>query len=107
MPDFMQFAVIAAAVIAAIGVTGALTQAFRARLAPDASLRPADVDLAALEDRIVARLEARLRALEQAVEVTAIEVERIGEAQRYASRLPPRPESGAATPLLEPASEPT
>ena len=107
MPDFVQFLLIAVAVIFAIGITGVLAQVLRARLAPDASLRPVDADLAALEERIVARLEARLRALERAADVTAVEVERIGEAQRYAHRLPPRPESGAAPSLLEPVSAPT
>ena len=98
MPDFVQFLLIAVAVIVAIGVSGALAQALRTRLAPKASLRSPDADLAALEARLVARLEARLRALEHAVDATAIEVERIGEAQRYARGLLPRPEGAAVQP---------
>jgi hypothetical protein len=96
MPDFVQFLLIAVAVILAIGVSGALAQALRARAARQTSLRPPAADLAALEDGIVARLEARLRALEHAVDATAVEVERIGEAQRYTHGLLLGPESAAA-----------
>ncbi len=96
MPDYVQFLLIAVAIILAIGVGGALAQALRARLAPTTSFRPPDVDPAALEERIVARLEARLLALEHAVDATAIEVERIGEAHRYTRGLLPRPEIVAA-----------
>jgi hypothetical protein len=101
MPDFVQFLLICIAVILAIGVSGALAQALRARLVPKTWLRPPDVELAALEERIVARLEARLRALEHAVDATAIEVERIGEAQRYTSGLLPEPGSAAARSAAE------
>jgi hypothetical protein len=96
MPDFVQFLLIGVAVILAIGVSGALAQALRARLTGTTSLRAPDADLAALEERIVARLEARLRALEHAVDAAAIEVERIGEAHRYTHGLRPTPESATA-----------
>ena len=39
------------------------------------------------EDAVLASVEARLARIEQTVEATAIEVERIAEAQRFAARL--------------------
>ena len=50
--------------------------------------------------RVLAPIEARLADLTRAVETIAIEVERLGEAQRYAVLRSP------AGPVLEAASEP-
>ena len=42
---------------------------------------------AAAMAEVLARIESRLEHLEQAVDTTAIEVERLAEGQRYAARL--------------------
>jgi hypothetical protein len=49
--------------------------------------------------------ERRLRAVEEAVDAVAIEVERVGEAQRYTSRLLERLPSAQPATLTTPTSE--
>jgi hypothetical protein len=76
--DVLQFLAIVCGPILAVGVAfnlrGPLGRALAARLRQD----PDPSDLAAVE----ARLDQRLAALQQAIEVLAIEIERQGEHQR-------------------------
>lgn len=59
---------------------------------------------------VLARMEARLARLEESVDATAIEVERIAEAQRFAARRLSAeggaPDEGSAAARLLPASPP-
>lgn len=75
--DVAVFASIAAtlvATVAAIALIGAMTRAYRRR--------------SALRDGRTGPLDAeRLARMEQALEAVALEVERIGESQRYLTRL--------------------
>ena len=50
-----------------------------------------------------ADLAARLARIEQAIEAIAVEVERLGEGQRYAARLLAEPRAAAPAPAHEPA----
>ena len=72
--------------LAAIVAAGALT----IRVLAEWWLRSKQLDVAertAVTDASRTTIEARLERIEQIVETTAIEVERIAEAQRYASKL--------------------
>ena len=64
--------------------------------------RDAEPQLAA-PGREAADLAARLARIEQIVEATAVEVERLGEGQRYAARLLAEPRAAAPAPAHEPA----
>ncbi|HEV7993651.1 MAG TPA: hypothetical protein VGP25_17620 [Gemmatimonadaceae bacterium] len=97
MSDFIEIAKVLTLLCIPILVIGAavpLGRALAARLSPAPPLRDdSRVDLAALE----ARLANRLAGLEQAVDAVSIEVERVGEAQRYVARLLPNATSNAVS----------
>ena len=59
--------------------------------------------LLAAPGREAADLAARLARIEQVVEATAVEVERLGEGQRYAARLLAERRAAAPAPADEPA----
>jgi hypothetical protein len=72
--------------LAAVLVAAALT----IRVVADWWLRSKQLDVAertAVPTASIPDIEARLARIEQAVETTAVEVERIAEAQRFTSRL--------------------
>jgi hypothetical protein len=72
--------------LAAVVAAGALT----IRVLAAWWLRSKQLDVAeraAVSDASLTTIEARLARIEQVVETTAIEVERIAEAQRYTSKL--------------------
>jgi hypothetical protein len=84
--------------IFAIGLSVPLGRALAARFAASSARPSNETELDSQEARILAlvdaRLATRLQGLEQAVDAIAVEVERIGEAQRYRERL--LPEASAA-----------
>jgi hypothetical protein len=84
--------------ILAIGLSFPLGRALAARFSTTAGRPSNGTELNAQEARIFAlvdaRLATRIQGLEQAIDAIAVEVERIGEAQRYRERL--LPEASAA-----------
>jgi hypothetical protein len=60
-------------------------------------------DSAAHIAAILAQIETRLGRLEEAVDVTGIEVERLAEAQRFTARL----QAGGASAPVDPAGKPS
>lgn len=78
MIDVLQFLAIVCVPILAVGVAFNLRGPLGRALAAHLRQGPDPTDLAALE----ARLDQRLSALQQSIEVLAVEIERQGEHQR-------------------------
>ena len=77
MGDVLEFAGVMAVIsVSVVTMVGGIMFAVRG----GRRSRPADADE-------IAALRARVAQLEQAIDVVAVEVERVGEAQRYTERL--------------------